>query len=99
MKYLAALLLALAHLAPAAAQLRTIPKEAKLGVIRHLQGMVVEIDGQPRQLSAGAQIRSLQNRIIVPSALPAGVVVKYLYDSQGMVHRVWIVTEEEAVQR
>jgi hypothetical protein len=99
MKYLAAILLALAHLAPAAAQTRTIPKEAKLGVIRHLQDMTVEIDGQPRRLAPGAQIRSLQNRIIVPSALPNGVVVKYLYDNEGLVKSVWIVTEEEALQR
>ena len=92
--------LALAAFATAAAaQLRTIPKDASLGVIRHLQDMMVEIDGQPRQLAPGAQIRSLQNRIIVPSAIPAGVVVKYLFDGNGMVHAVWILSEEEAVQR
>jgi hypothetical protein len=93
-------LLALAVFATAAnAQLRTIPKEARLGVMRHLQGMDVEIDGKPQRLAPGAQIRSLQNRIIMPSALPAGIVVKYVFDSQGLVRNVWIVTEEEAVQR
>jgi hypothetical protein len=93
-------LLALATLSTVAtAQLRTIPKEARLGVMRHLQGMHVEIDGKPQRLAPGAQIRSLQNRIIMPSAIPAGIVVKYVIDSEGLVRNVWIVTEEEAVQR
>ena len=93
------LFLALAAFATAAAaQLRTIPKDARLGVMRHLQDMLVEIDGQPRQLAPGAQIRDLSNRIILPSAIPAGIVVKYLFDGEGLVRQVWIVTEEEAVQ-
>jgi hypothetical protein len=93
-------LLALAGFAAAAtAQLRTIPKEARQGVIRHLQDMHVEIDGKPQRLAPGAQIRSLQNRIIVPSAIPAGVVVKYVFDNEGLVRNVWIVTEQEAAQR
>jgi hypothetical protein len=93
-------LLALAAISTAAtAQLRTIPKEARLGVIRHVQDMNVLIDGKPQRLAPGAQIRSLQNRIIVPSAIPAEVVVKYVFDSEGLVRNVWIVTEEEAVQR
>ena len=99
MKYLLALALALGQLNPVFAQLRTIPKEAKLGVMRHLQDMIVEIDGKPRQLAAGAQIRSLQNRIIVPTAIPPGIVVKYTEDDQGIVRQVWNVTEEEAVER
>ena len=43
---------------PAAAQLRTIPADAKVGQIRHVNEMLVELDGKPQRLSPGAQIRS-----------------------------------------
>ena len=99
MRGLLVLLVLAAFSAAASAQLRTIPKEARLGVIRHVQDMNVLIDDKPQRLAPGAQIRSLQNRIIVPSALPPGIVVKYVFDSEGLVRNVWIVTEEEAVQR
>jgi hypothetical protein len=93
------LFLVLAGLATAAtAQLRTIPKDAKLGKLRHLQAMVVEIDGKPRNLAPGAQIRDASNRIILPTAIPAGARVKYQLDGQGMVRRAWVLTAEEAKQ-
>jgi hypothetical protein len=92
-------LLALAGFATAAtAQVRTIPQDAKLGEIRHVVDMYIEIDGQQRQLAPGAQIRDDSNRVIVPTALPAGAVVKYLVDDQGMVRQVWLLTSEEATQ-
>ena len=63
-------LLALAAFTTAAtAQLRSIPKEAKVGELRHLEAMVVEIDGKPRQLAPGAQIRDPDNRLLVPTSL------------------------------
>ena len=95
MKYLIALVLALGPLNPAAAQLRTIPKEAKPGVMRHLQDMVVEIDGKPRQLAPGAQIRDADNRLLVPASLAEKSTVRYLLDGAGLVQRVWILTPRE----
>jgi hypothetical protein len=93
------LLLALAGLSTAAtAQLRTIPQEAQRGEIRHLQGMLVEINGKPERLSAGAQIRDPDNRLLVPTSLPDKSEVKYLYDGAGMVHRVWILSAKEKAQ-
>ena len=90
-------LLLLSVTAPlAGAQLRSIPKDARAGEIRHLQGMVVEIDGAPKRLAPGAQIRDASNRIIVPTAIPSGTLIKYLVDANGQVHRVWILTPEEA---
>ena len=82
----------------ALAQLRTIPAEAKRATIRHLQGMTVEIDGKPAQLAMGAQIRDGDNRIVVPSAVPPGVLVKYMPDAQGQVSRIWILSPQEAAQ-
>ena len=80
------------------AQLRTIPEDAKRGVMRHVQETVIEIDGKRRLLSAGAQIRSESNRILVPAAVPPDSVVKYRLDQEGMVRQVWLLTPEEAAQ-
>ena len=73
MKYLLAIVLALGQLNPALAQLRTIPKDAKPGVMRHVQDMLVEIDGKPRQLAPGAQIRDPENRLLVPASLARAI--------------------------
>ncbi|HSU63910.1 MAG TPA: hypothetical protein VLJ12_08590 [Burkholderiales bacterium] len=80
----------------ASAQVRNIPEDARVGEIRHLQEMVVEIDGAAQQLAPGAQIRDASNRIITPSAIPPGTRVKYLVDASGQVRQVWILTPEEA---
>jgi hypothetical protein len=88
-------------LAAGAAQaqpLRTIPDAAKRGEMRHLQEMIVAINGDQQRLSPGAQIRDASNRIIVPAAIPAGSLVKYLLNDAGQVHRVWILTPQEAAQ-
>ena len=85
--------------ASAAAQLRTIPADARAGEMRHLGQNAVELNGKPARLSAGAQIRDESNRIILPGALPAGATVKYALDPAGHVHRVWILTPQEAAAK
>src|SRR5258706_12838430 len=78
------------------AQLRTIPEDAKRGVMRHVQETVVEIDGKRRLLSAGAQIRSQSNRILVPTAVPPDSDVKYRLDQEGLVRQGWLLSAQEA---
>jgi hypothetical protein len=80
-------------------QARSIPGEAKRGEMRHVQETIVSIDGAPRRLAPGAQIRDEANRLVVPTAVPAGAPVKYLLDAEGLVRRVWILTPEEAAKR
>lgn len=92
---LAALLFACAG---AMAQMRTIPGDAKRAAIRHVQETVVALDGERALLAPGAQIRDTDNRLIVPTAIPEGVLAKYLLDAQGQVRRVWILTPAEAAQ-
>ncbi len=84
--------------ATAEAQLRTIPAQAKRATLSHVQGMTVEIDGKTTELAAGAQIRDAGNMIVLPTALPAGVLVKYMPDAQGQVWRIWILSPQEAAQ-
>ena len=80
----------------ALAQFRTIPEDSKRGVMTHVQEMTVDIDGTQQQLSAGAQIRNAENRIVVPTAVPPGTPVKYRLDSEGKVRQVWLLTPQEA---
>ena len=87
--------LLLSFAAAASAQLRTIPADAKLGVVRHLVEMQIELDGKPRMLSAGAQIRDADNRLVVPASLQQKETVRYLLDGMGQVHRVWILSPRE----
>ena len=81
------------------AQLRSIPDEAKRGEIRHLQDMVVAIDGVPQRLAPGAQIRDAANRIVVPAAVGAGTEVKYVLNDEGLVRQIWILSPAEASKR
>ena len=78
--------------------LRTIPADTKRGVMSPVQGMTVEIDGKKVDLAAGAQIRDVNNMIMLPTALPAGVLVKYMPDMQGQIWRIWILSKQEAAQ-
>ena len=98
MKLLFIVLSAATFSTPAIAQLRTIPKDAEVGVIRHLESMVVEIDGKARELAAGAQIRDADNRIVVPAALIERSQARYLSDGTGLVRRVWILSEREKAE-
>lgn len=95
-KLIALLICALCLPAAAMAQLRQIPDSAKRGSIVHIESGIVEIDGQRLRLSAGAQIRSSDNLFIVPMSLPPGAQVKYVLDGTGQIHRVWVLTREEA---
>jgi len=83
---------------PAVAQLRSIPKEAPRGEIRHAGGMYVELNGKPVQLSPGAQIRDPDNRLVLPTSLVEKADVRYQLDGVGLVHRVWILTPLERTQ-
>jgi len=80
------------------AQLRSIPPDAKRGTMSHVQGMIVELDGRRVELAAGAQIRDGRNMIVVPTGLPQNILVKYLGGTDGKVHRVWILSPQEAAQ-
>ena len=96
MKRLFALLIAAGFAAGAAAQLRTIPQEAKAGKMRHVQETLVELDGKPALLSPGAQIRDVSNRLVLPMSVSDTAVVRYLTDAAGNLHRVWILSPAEA---
>jgi len=82
----------------ALAQLRTIPADAKRATLTHVRETDVTLDGKPARLSPGAQIRDQNNRIVLPTMLPADTKVKYLPDAVGNLHRIWILSEQEIAQ-
>ncbi len=82
----------------AQAQLRTLPANAKRATMSHVQGMTVELDGKRVDLAAGAQIRDGRNMIVLPTAVPPGVLVKYQLGQDGKVSRAWILSPQEASQ-
>jgi len=90
-----ALLAAAAVPASANAQLRSLPPESRLGVMRHMQGMLVRIDDRTVRLAAGAQVRDATNRIVLPVAVPPGSTVRYTLDREGYLFRVWILSPQE----
>ena len=81
----------------AAAQMRTIPQEAPVGTIRYLEGMQVELDGEPRPLAPGVQVRDADNRLVLPASLleREREPVRYLLDGAGSVYRVWMLSAPE----
>jgi hypothetical protein len=96
--FAAAFAAGIATAAGALAQLRTLPANAKRGTLSHVQGMVMELNGQRIELAAGAQIRDANNMVVLPTALPAGSRVKFQTGPDGKLNRAWILTPQEAAQ-
>ena len=78
--------------------LRSIPEDAKRGVMSPVQAMTVEIDGKRIDLAAGAQIRDGHNLIVVPNSLPSRALVRYQLDPDGKLRRAWMLSPSEAAQ-
>ena len=102
------LAIGLAASVAAVAQVRSIPADARRGLLTHIGGTSVNLrqtafflfgSDKTMQLSSGAQIRDASNLIIQPAQVPPRSLVKYTLDTAGYVHRVWILTEQEAAQR
>jgi hypothetical protein len=84
--------------APVLAQVRTIPPDAVLAKMSHVQGRVVKLNDKAFELSPGAQIRDPMNHIVFPEMVPPGALVRYRLEMNGFVHQVWVLTAEEAAQ-
>ena len=81
----------------AQAQLRTLPEDAQRGVIKHVQDVMLSIDGRNIRLAPAGHVRDRSNLIIIPMAIPAeGALADYVLDMNGQVFRAWLLTEEEA---
>lgn len=81
---------------PTVAMVRTIPEDAKIGVMSPPVQWQVQIGGTTYPLSVGAQIRNELNMIILPTMVQTPVKVRYTTDITGAVVRVWILSSTEA---
>ncbi len=95
---LATLLAAAGSAAAQAPSLRTLPDDAKRGVLSHLRENLVSLDGVQTLLAPGAQIRGRNNLLVLPAALPKDSLVKYQTDREGALYRAWILTADEAAR-
>lgn len=87
--------------APGHAQVtRQFPPNALRGDLVVTTPPEVLMNGQPARLSPGARIHNDTNNALVLSASLSGQKwrVHYVCDPQGLVHQVWLLTEQEARQ-
>lgn len=75
---------------------RTLPPEAKLGVMQPPlgDGRVV-INGQTMTLAPTAQFRSPKNLIVMPMTIQDQKDVVFLTDASGAIYRVWMISPAE----
>lgn len=76
--------------------IRSLPIDAKVGMMAPPWEGQVQIDGQIYPLSPGAIIRNDLNMIVMPMFVQAPVKVRYTIDTTGAVNRVWILSAAEA---
>ena len=81
----------------AAAYERPFPSNAKRGTMTPAIYPAIVIDGAQRMLSPGAQIFNTHNTIDMPASLSgSNVVVNFTENNQGQIHRIWILSPQEA---
>ncbi len=92
------LLVALAT-APAQAQIRPIPANAKVATLKLGVFPDAVLNGKALKLGPGTRIYNQNNTIVVPSTmLGVTTVVAYVTGSLGEVVSVWILTDAEVEQ-
>jgi hypothetical protein len=75
---------------------RSAPKDVVLGEMVVTAPPEVTMDGKPDRLSPGSRIRDLNNMLVMSGGIAGKTLpVVYRRDAAGLVHEVWILTEEE----
>jgi hypothetical protein len=93
---LAGLSFALPPAATAQGFQRSAPKDVVLGELVVTAPPEVTMDGKPDRLSPGSRIRDLNNMLVMSGGIAGKTLpVVYRRDAAGLVHEVWILTEEE----
>lgn len=78
------------------ARIVAIPADAKRAVMVFAGSPDIALDGRAARLSPGARIFDRNNYLQMSGAMHGSFVVKYqLEPLSGLVHVVWILTDEE----
>jgi hypothetical protein len=80
-------------------RLRTIPEDAKKGVMWPPQGRRVRINDSIMVLAPGATIRDMHNRMVLPNSVRRPKKIRYTLDLYGQVRRIWISPTGEYLGR
>ena len=76
---------------------REAPKDVKPAIMAvSATPPLITLDGQPDRLSPGARVRDRNNMLVLSGQL-AGKTLYTVYrrDGAGLVHEVWLLSEEE----
>ena len=76
---------------------RQFPPSALRGVLQVTAPPNVLLNGTAERLSPGARIKGLDDGLVMSGTLVgAQVLVNYRRDGYGLIHEVWILSEQEA---
>jgi len=92
----AALSLSVASTALAQGLVREAPADVRPARMAVNTPPDITLDGKPDRLSPGARIRDVQNLVVLSGNLAGqSLPVVYRRDGAGLVHEVWLLTEDE----
>ena len=75
---------------------RDAPRDVVLGKMTVVAPPVIQIDGKPERLSPGSRIRDTRNMQVLSGSLAGQTFpVVYRREPVGLVHEVWMLTEDE----
>ncbi|WP_227816341.1 hypothetical protein [Nitrogeniibacter aestuarii] len=74
---------------------RPLPADLVVTTMTANGSAVVVLGERQVQLSPAAQVRGQDNLIIQPASLYGKHRVGFKQDLQGMVHRIWLLTDDE----
>jgi hypothetical protein len=80
-------------------RLRSIPDNAKKGVMWPPQGRYVRINDSMFMLAPGATIRDMSNRMVLPNTVRQPQKIRYTLDMYGHVRKIWISPTGEYMGR
>jgi hypothetical protein len=75
---------------------RSAPKDVVLGRMLVTAPPQIKMDGKSERLSPGSRIRDLNNMLVLSGGIVGkDLPVVYRRDAAGLVHEVWMLTDEE----
>jgi len=92
---LVACLASLLAVSPALAQVRTFPANSQQVFIEATSPGLVVLNSATVRLASGVLIFNENNRTVVRSRLPTGVVARVVLNPRNEVQRIWILTQDE----
>jgi hypothetical protein len=95
-RWIFAAALATAAVAASAQMIRHAPADVRPAVLTVTAPPEITLDGRPDRLSPGSRIRNTNNMLLLSgSVVGQRLPVVYRRDAAGLVHEVWVLTEDE----